>query len=123
MTSFLVMSLAQYANKNSLRDIEASLTAVSHKLYHSGISYAVPRNTLAKANENRDWRIWRDFGYELIKRVRPLYAGDPFRLDIDEMVYFGGYPFSQTGILPFEGCYSFVKLLFRYRHLVLISGI
>lgn len=50
---FLVMSMAQYANKNSLRDIEASLTAISHKLYMSGINYAVPRNTLAKANELR----------------------------------------------------------------------
>ena len=72
---FLVMCLAQYASKNSLRDIEASLIAVEHKLYHSGISYAVPRNTLAKANEQRDWRIYRDFGQALIKRVRPLYAG------------------------------------------------
>ena len=83
---FLVMCLAQYASKNSLRDIEASLNAVEHKLYHSGISYAVPRNTLAKANEQRDWRIYRDFGQALIKRVRPLYAEDPFRLDIDNMV-------------------------------------
>ena len=81
------MCLAQYASKNSLRDIEASLIAVEHKLYHSGISYAVPRNTLAKANEQRDWRIYRDFGQALIKRVRPLYAEDPFRLDIDNMVY------------------------------------
>ena len=84
---FLVMCLAQYASKNSLRDIEASLIAVEHKLYHSGISYAVPRNTLAKANEQRGWRIYRDFGQALIKRVRPLYAEDPFRLDIDNMVY------------------------------------
>ena len=83
---FLVMCLAQYAAKNSLRDIEASLIAVEHKLYHSGISYAVPRNTLAKANEQRDWRIYRDFGRVLIKRVRPLYAKDSFRLDIDNMV-------------------------------------
>ena len=84
---FLVMCLAQYASKNSLRDIEASLIAVEHKLYHSGISYAVPRNTLAKANEQRDWRIYRDFGQALIKRVRPLYVEDPFRLGIDNMVY------------------------------------
>lgn len=84
---FLVMSMAQYANKNSLRDIEASLTAVSHKLYHSGISYAVPRNTLAKANELRDWRIYRDLGQDLIDKVRPLYAEDPFRLDLDNAVY------------------------------------
>ena len=45
---FLVMCLAQYASKNSLCDIEANLIAVEHKLYHSGISYAVPRNTHAK---------------------------------------------------------------------------
>ncbi len=81
------MCLAQYASKNSLRNIEASLIAVEHKLYHSGISYAVLRNTLAKANEQRYWRIYRDFGQALIKRERPLYAEDPFRIDIDNMVY------------------------------------
>ena len=84
---FLVMSMAQYANKNSLRDIEASLTAISHKLYHSGISYAVPRNTLAKANELRDWHIYADLGQVLINKVRPLYSDDPFRLDLDNAVY------------------------------------
>ena len=84
---FLVLCLAQYASKNSLRDIEASLIADEHKLYHSGISYAVPRNTLSRANEQRECRIYRDFGQALIKRVRPLYAEDPFRLDIDNMVY------------------------------------
>ena len=44
----LVMCLAQYADKNSLRDIEASLNAlaIAHKLYHCGISYVIPRNTL-----------------------------------------------------------------------------
>ena len=84
---FLVMSMAQYANKNSLRDIEASLTAISHKLYHSGISYAVPRNTLAKANELRDWHIYADHGQVLINKVRPLYSDDPFRLDLDNAVY------------------------------------
>ena len=81
------MCLAQFANKNSLRDIEASLTAVSHKLYHSGISYAVPRNTLARANELRDWHIYADFGRELMDKVRALYADDPFRLDLDNAVY------------------------------------
>lgn len=67
----LVMCLAQYADKNSLRDIEASLNAlaVTHKLYHCGISYAVPRNTLAKANELRDWHIYAELGQVLIKKV------------------------------------------------------
>lgn len=67
----LVMCLAQYADKNSLRDIEASLNAlaVTHRLYHCGISYAVPRNTLAKANELRDWHIYAELGQVLIKKV------------------------------------------------------
>ena len=70
------MCMAQYTNKNSLKDIEASLTAISHKLYMCGISYAVPRNTLAKANELLDWHIYADFGKILIDRVRPRYARD-----------------------------------------------
>ena len=84
---FLVMSFAQLTGRDSLRDIENCLTAMSSRLYHCGISYAVPRNTLAKANELRNWRIYADFAQVLIKKVRPLYAEDPFRLDLDNMVY------------------------------------
>jgi hypothetical protein len=85
---FLVMSFAQLTRRESLRDIENCLNAFSSKLYHCGINYAVPRNTLAKANENRDWRIYADFAQILLKKVRPLYQNDPdFRLDIDNMVY------------------------------------
>ncbi|MBR8709418.1 IS4 family transposase ISDar2 [Bacteroides pyogenes] len=81
------MSYAQLTNRDSLRDIENCLTALSSKLYHCGISYAVPRNTLAKANEKRDWRIYSDFAQVLLKKVRPLYATDYFRLELDNMVY------------------------------------
>jgi hypothetical protein len=84
---FLVMSYAQLTNRGSLRDIENCLTALSGRLYHCGISYAVPRNTLAKANEKRNWRIYADFAKVLLTKVRPLYAKDDFRLDLDNMVY------------------------------------
>ena len=84
---YLVMSYAQLTGRDSLRDIENCLSALSNKLYHCGISYAVPRNTLAKANEKRDWRIYKDFADTLLKKVRPLYAQDNFRLDLDNMVY------------------------------------
>ena len=84
---FLVMSYAQLTGRDSLRDLENCLTALSSKLYHCGISYAVPRNTLAKANEKRDWHIYKDFADVLLKKVRPLYIKDKFRLDLDNMVY------------------------------------
>jgi hypothetical protein len=83
---FLVMSYAQLTNRDSLRDIENCLTALSGRLYHCGISYAVP-NTLAKANEKRNWRIYADLAQVLLMKVRPLYAKDDFRLDLDNMVY------------------------------------
>jgi len=53
---FYVMSFAQLTYRESLRDIEACLTALSGKLYHSGIKHPVSKSTLAEANENRNWR-------------------------------------------------------------------
>jgi hypothetical protein len=86
---FLDMCMAQYADMNSLRDVEANLNALAvvRKLYHCGISYAFPRNTLAKANEIRDWHIYAELVEVIVKKVRPMYAKDKFRLDIDNMVY------------------------------------
>jgi len=85
---FYVMSFAQLTFRESLRDIEACLTALSGKLYHSGIKQPVPKSTLAEANENRDWRIYADFAQVLIKEARRLYKTDnEFVLDIDNMAY------------------------------------
>ena len=85
---FYVMCFAQLTKRDSLRDIENCLKAVSSKLYHCGIRHAVPRNTLAKANELRNWRIYADFAGILVNIARPLYQDDKnFRLDIDNLVY------------------------------------
>ncbi len=92
---FLVMSFAQLTYRESLQDIEACLGAVKNKLYHSGIRRNVSRSTLADANENRDWRIYSDFGQILIKQARQLYAEDnDFSLTLKNMVY----PFDSTTI-------------------------
>jgi hypothetical protein len=63
---FIAMAFAQLAYRESLRDIEACLSAVGPKLYHMGFGSAVARSTLANANENRDWRIFADFAQVLI---------------------------------------------------------
>jgi transposase len=85
---FYVMSFAQLTFRESLRDIQACLTALSGKLYHSGIKQPVPKSTLAEANENRDWRIYADFAQVLIREARRLYKTDnEFVLDIDNMAY------------------------------------
>ncbi|MDD4198929.1 MAG: DUF4372 domain-containing protein [Paludibacter sp.] len=84
----LVMSFAQRTAKESLRDIENSLTAFSSKLYHFGLRFATAKSTLAETNEKRNWRIYADYAQVLIKQTRALFADDPnFRFDIDNMVY------------------------------------
>ena len=74
MDQFLCMSFAQLTYRESLRDIEACLGAQPTKLYHLGIRGNVTRSNLADANESRDWRIYENFAYALIRIARRLYA-------------------------------------------------
>ncbi|MBN2291145.1 MAG: IS4 family transposase [Pirellulales bacterium] len=87
MDQFLCMAFAQLSYRESLRDIEACLRSMQNKLYHMGIRGRVSRSTLAKANEQRDWRIYEDFAKELIAQARTLYADEPFGLDLQQTVY------------------------------------
>ena len=78
LDQFRVMAFAQLTYRESLRDIETCLRAMQPKLYHMGIRSLVSRNTLAHANQVRDWRIYADFAKILISRARQLYAGEDF---------------------------------------------
>ena len=82
-----MLAFAQLTGRESLRDIEASLSAQSAKLYHMGIRSPVRRSTLADANERRDWRIHAEFAQRLIARARALYAGEDLGLEFDNTVY------------------------------------
>src|ERR1035437_1389866 len=85
---YVVMGFAQLTYRESLRDIEACLQAVSGKLYHCGIRSKVAKSTLAYWNETRDWRIYSDFAQGLISEARKLYVEDnEFKLDIEGLVY------------------------------------
>jgi len=86
-TQLLCMTFAQLTFRESLRDIETCLRAVSSKLYHVGIPHRVCRSTMADANEKRDWRIYRDFAGVLIKIARGLYAHDEFGVQLDRVAY------------------------------------
>jgi hypothetical protein len=84
---FLCMAFAQLTYRESLRDIQCCLRAMDAKLYHSGFRGKVSKSNLADANENRDWRIYRDVAQILIRKARDLYAGDDFGLQLEETVY------------------------------------
>jgi hypothetical protein len=84
---WLCMAFAQLTHRESLRDVESCLRAVSGKLYHLGLRGEVSRSTLARANERRDWRVYADLAQSLIAMARPLYADEPFGVELDDTVY------------------------------------
>jgi hypothetical protein len=84
---YQVMAFAQLTYRESLRDIEACLSAQTAKLYHMGFREPVRRSTLADANESRDWRIYAEFARRLIAQARQLYAGESLGVDLTNSVY------------------------------------
>jgi uncharacterized protein DUF4372/DDE family transposase len=84
---FLCLAFAQLSYRESLRDIEACLRAEGSKLYHLGFHSPVSRNTLAHANQVRDWRLFADFAQHLIRIARALYADEAFGVELDQIVY------------------------------------
>jgi hypothetical protein len=81
------MAFAQLTYRESLRDIEACLSAQASKLYHMGFREPIRRSTLSDANEARDWRIYADFAQVLIRQARKLYAVESFGVELSETVY------------------------------------
>ena len=84
---FRCMAFAQLTYRESLRDIEACLSAQAAKLYPMGFRKPVSHATLADANERRDWRIYAEFAQRLITQARKLYAADSFGVELSNTVY------------------------------------
>lgn len=74
---FLAMVFGQLSYRESLRDVVVCLSSHRPKMYHLGFHSSVTLPTLAKANERRDWRIYRDLATILIGRARKLYVNEP----------------------------------------------
>ncbi len=88
LDQFFAMAFAQLTYRESLRDIELNLRAQASRLYHMGFRCStISRNTLANANATRPWQIYADLAQHLIGIARPLYASDPFGVDLDATVY------------------------------------
>ncbi len=74
---FLSLAFGQLPYRESLRDIVACLSSHHQKLYHLGFRSWGTVSSIARANEKRDWRIYRDFATILITEARTLYVDEP----------------------------------------------
>ena len=87
LDQYLCMAFAQMTFRESLRDIESCLRAQKSKRYHMGIRSSVSRNTLANANQTRDWRIYAEFAQTLIQTARKLYLNEQFDFELENTAY------------------------------------
>src|SRR4030042_1828619 len=71
---FLCMSFGQLTHRESLSDTALCLRLQKEKLYQLGIGYPFHKSTISRANETRDWRIFRDFALKLIEQEKNLYT-------------------------------------------------
>lgn len=85
----LAMMFGQLTNLKSIRGIVLCLNAHSKQLYHLGFKTdKFILSTLTRANESRDWRIYRDLAQLLIKKARKLYLDDHnFEIDLQGAIY------------------------------------
>jgi hypothetical protein len=74
----MTLLYAQVRAKDSLRDIQTSLSAQSDRWYHVGLK-AIKRSTLSDANNSRDARIYEEFFYKLLDRCKDITPKHKFR--------------------------------------------
>mgnify|MGYP002674244787 FL=1 len=66
----LAMMFGQLSNRESLRDLIVALEAHQGKRYHLGLGREpIAKTTLASANQNRDYRIFEDFAFYMMKEA------------------------------------------------------
>ena len=77
----LTLMFGQLTNRLSMRDLIAALEAHQSKCYHLGVGKRITRSNLAKANENRDFRIFEDFAFYMMAEARRKRINHIFQLD------------------------------------------
>lgn len=77
----LTLMFGQLTNRLSMRDLIAALEAHQSKCYHLGVGKRITRSNLAKANENRDYRIFEDFAFYMMAEACRKRIDHIFQLD------------------------------------------
>ena len=68
------MMFGQLSGRDSLRDLLVSISPHKSKFYHLGFGRNVSKTNLALANEKRDYRIFEEFAYTMIKKSKSLFS-------------------------------------------------
>jgi len=59
------MLFCQFARSQSIRDISNGLRSATGNLNHLGVKKAPSKSTISYQNKNRDWKLFKDYYFEL----------------------------------------------------------
>ncbi|MDH6355374.1 hypothetical protein M2132_001715 [Dysgonomonas sp. PH5-45] len=76
----LALMFGQLSNRESLRDLIIALGAHRSKCYHLGMGKNISKSSLARANQDRDYRIFEEFAYFLVNEAQQKRKTDIFKL-------------------------------------------
>jgi hypothetical protein len=76
----LCIIFGQLSNRDSLRDLVMAIEAHNQKSYHLGFGKSVTRSNLAKANENRNYKIFEEFAYTMVDIARKKLQNNDFEI-------------------------------------------
>ncbi len=76
----LALMFGQLSNRDSIRDLTVALDAHHSKCYHLGMGKNVSRSSLARANQDRAYRIFEESAYSLVSEAREKRSFNIFHL-------------------------------------------
>ena len=103
---FLAMMFGQLSNRESLRDLIVALEAHHSKCYHLGMGKNISKSSLARANQDRDYRIFEEYAFYLVSEVRKKYCVDIIKLEGSEI------PYETSSYYIFDRAYNKFSQLF-----------
>ena len=68
-THLVSMLFCQFAKSQSVRDISNGLRSATGNLNHLGINKAPSKSTISYQNKHRNWELFRDYYYSLLKSL------------------------------------------------------
>lgn len=68
-THLVSMLFCQFSNSQSVRDVSNGLHSATGNLNHLGIDRAPSKSTVSYQNKNRNWELFKDYYYEVLKEL------------------------------------------------------
>ena len=86
-THLVSMLFCQFAKSQSVRDISNGLRSATGNLNHLGIKIAPSKSTVSYQNKHRDWTLFRDYYYDLQKRLGQLAGFKQVKFKIKSKIF------------------------------------